>query len=691
MGKKIYRRLGILILILSAMAIFTGCQPARVHTQTDIKKDLSGERVITVNIEKSTVSEYYDGTMQQISQVIDAACPEELTWSYAEEGTAYELQFVLAFSSIDDYNTKVHKIMTGETYKETDEPWVEFEDTDTFWKKKFYFEEDFTSIELLKWLKDALVKEGIVSQRDSAYIFSNGENYIKYNNNQYSTYEYAYVEDKEFVPYKRIEIRTIANEDGTYDRDVLFVLEWDRAASVSYEELVKEAMAEFVPEGATTAWEMNEEEGEQSFRISKENMDVEAVNAFMAHCFGETGTKFNVLEQTGYFVRFTLQKKYEETVNFVRFYDKDMKFGPEVVYYIQSEDGYTLLGNDKATNAKGVSAMSSNKSFSVTFQRVFSATNVQVVTNVLGDDEFERTTKIAFDKAPMGTDLLKIEKNINRLFGGFVSATMYGDGTIEKITIDDSSYEYDLEEIQDIAAWKEMLKVEIIAEEIDGVLVYTLIQRGSSEDIKNSDIYMLGQSGNISYGTSTKGLRLKNETGFSQSVNLSRLITQMTDTCSIEYIIVLPGGSKVDFCNIAGYDAKGKQVTINTTLKTMDVSVVAKRINGWYMGFLFFMLVVLAGIVLLVQKYGLFQKAVVMIKDYVETAKNHEEEEPEEQMQKQTFAFTPQALKKKTESVIKSDNKNIVVNEGEEGIEKEQEVIEISEENLENLDIEIDL
>ena len=80
-----------------------------------------------------------------------------------------------------------------------------------------------------------------------------------------------------------------------------------------------------------------------------------------------------------------------------------------------------------------------------------------------------------------------------------------------------------------------------------------------------------------------------------------------------------------------------------------------------------------------------------MIKDYVETAKNHEEEEPAEQMQKQTFAFTPQALKKKTEPIIKPDSKDIVVNEGEEGIEKEQEVIEISEENLENLDIEIDL
>lgn len=255
--------LGVFVLILSVCA---GCG-ATVDTEMTVDADFSGSRVITLTIATDDL-EYITGGFAALDTVVKDNLPEQLTYASADVTDGKAMTFTLAFTDVEDYRTKVAALIAaGTTQEEKDDndvlvPEVVYDRNESVFKKGVLFEENFTSVDLLDWLREALRTTGIVTESES-YWYETGTNTLKLEEWEDSTSGSFSLNDQDNSCLSSCEVTTEVSIDNQFVRTIVFTADSDTVQELADKDcILKDYFAALAPEGCEYAAVEDEDEYE---------------------------------------------------------------------------------------------------------------------------------------------------------------------------------------------------------------------------------------------------------------------------------------------------------------------------------------------------------------------------------------------------------------------------------------------
>lgn len=244
-GKKI-RRLAVLLISAMLSMLLTGCAAgATLNTALVLNDDLSGQRIMDVVLDDSSFSEYFSGSYDDLANVIAAGCPDGMAYTYSEDTGAKVYRFTIDFASPQDYQQKTSAILGRDTAVDISAP-------NSVWASGFRAREDFSTEDLLAWLKDAVVDQGFVDSSNAGYIFTTGTTSVSYGGQSYDASNYISVDLVSYLPLDRIEIATAASDIDTFDRTITYYVPTSSMSQKSDE--IHAYLEGLCPSGATGTW-----------------------------------------------------------------------------------------------------------------------------------------------------------------------------------------------------------------------------------------------------------------------------------------------------------------------------------------------------------------------------------------------------------------------------------------------------
>lgn len=237
-------KINICIIFIFISCLLTGCS-IDTATTLEIDKNEVGKRIMEVSVDKKYVDEDFTGGKEKLDALMKANCPKSITYSADTSDKQYLYTFQLAFTSIEDYKSKVQAILGSETSVE-----IVLETPDTVFASGVSIEESFSSKDLTKWFVDAVKKEKLASDIESALKF--GKIKVIYDGKEYSSYNRVSVNEQKHQSLRRIEVETLLNEDGSFDRSIRFAL-----SKTTYDEIKDEVEPYFtscVPDEGKGEW-----------------------------------------------------------------------------------------------------------------------------------------------------------------------------------------------------------------------------------------------------------------------------------------------------------------------------------------------------------------------------------------------------------------------------------------------------
>lgn len=223
--KKFLRTILLSALFLLTVCLLCGCG-ATVDTDMTIEDGFVGTRTISLTIAAEDLTEYVTGGIGGLETVITQNIPEGMTYDIGstESGDSV-INFHIAFSSQEDYTTKVTTILTAGGI--TQAPEITYDKKDNPFKKGIVFSENFDSIELMEWYKIALKTSGIISESSTSNWYERGGSKITVAGQEF-TDSYGYEFDIDKMVYNMpndVEIETTVAMDGSIVRVVDFTVE----------------------------------------------------------------------------------------------------------------------------------------------------------------------------------------------------------------------------------------------------------------------------------------------------------------------------------------------------------------------------------------------------------------------------------------------------------------------------------
>lgn len=563
-----------LVVICSAvlmMLVLAGCNAgSTVDTTLVLEKDLSGVRQMTIVIDDSVFSQYFNGTVEDINALMDTSCPQELTWSYSEAGGTKQYSFELAFSSLDDYKEKVAAILGYE-------PEITISTPDSVWANGISVTENFKDTDLLQWMRDLLVDNGFVDSSNASNIFSSGTLNVSYNDSIYrSNSSSINVNEVEYVALDDIHILTDINGWNNYSRRVVF-----RIPSRSMElkgDAIKEYLDGLVPASAKSEW--GEDEGETIFTVSISNVTAEQMAAFDLTVFDSENASVVRTDVSENFSPFTFGEYLHETLDLRNFATGEYWAQIHYTYQVRAAISYTATqssdglrpGYEGADSAlfSGYKILvdsyandyDESEEFNVLTQRSYTVKEMDVETDQGWGSKWERTIKFVFEAVPSEDDINAIVTRMEALAG------------IGGADSDDETSQ-DAEE----KSGPKAAEVKISQSTKDDIFTLSIEQKGSLEEIKISSGQIFGYEGELSYAKDREFWKVKRQEAFTESISFGNLLDNVSSDFKINYTADMGMLSSMQYCSsdTAEMDGSKLKMTFNST--RVNVTYVGTEIN----------------------------------------------------------------------------------------------------------------
>lgn len=243
--KKAFLKAAAAVLLLCMLA---GCG-AVINTELTVDKNFAGQRTITLEISNSDVNQYVTGGLAALKSVADSKIPAGLTCATSASGDKSYVTFVLAFSNLNDYRSKVQAILNAGSNDGLMAE-IAYENQETYFKKGVKVKENFNSFELLKWYFDALQEANIITYSGSSNWYELGDTTVTVDGTSYSTGNRVSVEEQELCCLDNITVETFINIDGSFSR--IFTFETDADIIVELEDKgcdLEEYLSDLTPKG----------------------------------------------------------------------------------------------------------------------------------------------------------------------------------------------------------------------------------------------------------------------------------------------------------------------------------------------------------------------------------------------------------------------------------------------------------
>lgn len=211
------------VLLTIAALILSACS-AKIETQLGLESAEKGTRTILVSFNMKDNQDKVKGGTQALDASVRKHLPEGLEYEGIQsEGDKARATFKVSFSSVDEYHSKVTSLLkaSGSDIK----PQISIVNSDQGLVQGIQVKENFSSGDLLGWLPEALVVDGVVSASNKNSVLSSsdettvkfGEKEVK--NSGGSKISAKDVQDRGF----RNVILDVKEKDGGYDVAISFV------------------------------------------------------------------------------------------------------------------------------------------------------------------------------------------------------------------------------------------------------------------------------------------------------------------------------------------------------------------------------------------------------------------------------------------------------------------------------------
>jgi len=318
-------------LLLAVLLLLAGCG-AQISTKLCLDEDFAGERIMTCVAAKSDISEYFEGGIEGIDQVISECCPEELAWEKSEDDSSLTYTFTLSFQSYEDYKAKVESILGRESE-------MEFRQPDSVFSSGLALQEDFDSRDLLGWFRAEVEENNSVSDISNLWELSGTT--VLYGEEEFSTGGAIQFDRIVSNPVSAIHMDTVCSQ-GKVERTIVFDL--PAAARDAKQEQVDAYMDGLVPTGGSGIW--NTVSDGYQYTISFSADSFENLTEGMTKIFGGDAQLYTETNEND---PFTKTQTYAEYFNVYAFgnasdgalrFDSSYSFDSNENRYIESYDDY---------------------------------------------------------------------------------------------------------------------------------------------------------------------------------------------------------------------------------------------------------------------------------------------------------------------------------------------------------------
>lgn len=249
------------VLIVAALSLVLAACGAVINTTLVIEKDGSGARTITATLSASDLEQYVTGGTDSIVATINQTLPADMTFEGVADGLdgAKVFTFTITFSSPEDYEEKVVRILGAGGVVDV-ETSVDIVIADSVFRRGLDVSENFTSQDLLKWLINALVANGTVSNDNASNITEPGTTAVRVDGVDFETLERVSYSDIQDFGARGVVITTEGLPGDLFTRTVTYDISRETLAhdSDGYQAFFDAATpegGEFVPaSGSDTLW-----------------------------------------------------------------------------------------------------------------------------------------------------------------------------------------------------------------------------------------------------------------------------------------------------------------------------------------------------------------------------------------------------------------------------------------------------
>lgn len=426
--KKRRKCIWLLLILLFAVGL-SGCSKRQLAVQTELmlQEDGSGSRQMMIEIGKNEFEKVFSEIdKEEFNNSITEGCPSQLTIVREEEENIFRYTISLQFSSIEEYQEKAAEVI-GEEVE------ISFFQPESVFADGIRYEESFSSLDLIGWLKEILIRNNYLDEETVSDLFTNGTSTLTYGEKIYKTDgKPIVVDDMTVTPVERIDILTNYLQNKSCNRQIIFTFSKDSMTKNG--DAIQSYLLKKTPDHASGEW--SESGDSRLYTITASSMSAAALNEFMVTLFHDTETFVNEkpLQRTGIF---TASCEWNEVIDASAFtYDNSDKIA--LGYYVQWEDGMELtvrkqnaqdnLKLEESDRYGGYQIVLEEKigkeSLVTSVSANYTVDRIEVNTVFESIDVVTRDITLVFQMNPDQEDLERIRRNILQRASGYADVTI---------------------------------------------------------------------------------------------------------------------------------------------------------------------------------------------------------------------------------------------------------------------------
>ena len=230
------RYLGVLLVLVALVLSACG---ARVETDLGLENAEKGSRTMSISFNMKDNKDYVKGDINSIDSSIKKHLPSELSYEGIQtDGDKARATFKLSFTSISEYRTKVENLLKLSGSSTT--PTISISDSTTGLVQGVQVSENFSSKELLGWVPESLVVDGVIeSKRKSSVLGTEDKTTVKMGDRELknsSSSTPISVKDIKDNGFGFVLVDAQVQQNGSYTAKIFFVakdiMEPDKAKAV---------------------------------------------------------------------------------------------------------------------------------------------------------------------------------------------------------------------------------------------------------------------------------------------------------------------------------------------------------------------------------------------------------------------------------------------------------------------------
>lgn len=531
-NKITFKAIVTFLIVVAMSAVMSGC--GEIYTQVEnlmkVTDDFVGERVITLRLDSDFAGNKDKKT--QFETVVKEGCPQNLSYRTEFKDGKYNCVFVLSFTSLEEYKTKVASIIGRQIS-------IAYGFTDTALSKGTYYQEDFDGMELVKWLQDDLYEKGY---KDINLDMQSTSNVVKYNNEVLSSKESVLSTSTiKGEPVHSVTINTVNYKNSVYDRTM--VLTVPKSTYDKLGESLKTLMQSRVNSEGKTIW--TENDGYMEFTARYEKIDIERLQEYTKLFLDCRNGNIYYGDQNQSSTPLAEQLVFEERVNLLSFVsDSDENV---VMNY-----SYTLP--EETTHGEGVELNSGEWTTCGEWANsTYKLSDANGVYDIRVPDGMQYAIK------GINIVLTSLENNAFKRVVDFV----YDRNTGEK----GLDYAYNFLANKGFTVSKESIS--------EG-LVCRITQQGAAADINNAVGDLFGSGNFFESSRHTNDMSVVTDVLVNDNVNITHMLTGANADINIKYTVKSESGENIRNVNV---NNKATQKAVNIKMND-DRSYTSSIIGG---------------------------------------------------------------------------------------------------------------